>query len=640
MKYTTLVAAALASTASAHSDPRDAHSGIPKMLGGRKFLAELRAKNALPAALMMEKREEKREPNVHVMRSVEDLEERQISTNGQCGPGLGHCPTGQCCSIEGWCGNGIDYCAAPDCQFLYGTGCDANTVPAGASTAGIARPQLGSIPYGGAGIYDCIVPGDIAFTFDDGPYNYTSDLLDKLAVYNASATFMITGNNLGKGPIDTTPQWSNVIKRMIASGHQIASHTWSHQNLTSLDPTYFNQQIIYNEMAFNNILGYFPTYMRPPYSECNATCGALLGKLGYHVTYFDLDTEGYLNDDPTLIQNSKNIWDAAINPSNPATDNFLEIEHDIHYQTVYNLTDYILASMYKHGYKSVTVGQCLGDPAANWYRSGNPNAPVPQSVSTDGTCSASITCYGSTFGNCCSSAGWCGSTSAYCGTGCQPASGNCTSTSTTSVKSTTSTKATTSSTKVTTTSSTVKTSSSTIKTTSNTSKTTSSKTSSTSTASQAISTDGTCGTTITCIGSTFGNCCSQYGYCGSTSGYCGTGCNPVGGTCGSGSSSSSSKKTSTSSSKIASSSTSTKATTSSTKATTTSTKATTTSTKTSASPTSTKKVSTDGTCAGTEGFTCQGSTYGNCCSQYSWCGSTSAYCLTSNGCQSGFGTCT
>jgi peptidoglycan/xylan/chitin deacetylase (PgdA/CDA1 family) len=43
-------------------------------------------------------------------------------------------------------------------------------------------------------------------------------------------------------------------QRMIAEGHQIASHSWSHQNLTSLDPTYFNRQVIYNEMAFNNIL--------------------------------------------------------------------------------------------------------------------------------------------------------------------------------------------------------------------------------------------------------------------------------------------------------------------------------------------------------------------------------------------------
>jgi peptidoglycan/xylan/chitin deacetylase (PgdA/CDA1 family) len=70
--------------------------------------------------------------------------------------------------------------------------CDGNQVPAGNSTASIARPLLGSIPYGGAGIYDCINVGEVAFTFDDGPYNYTSDLLDKLLVYNAKATFMIS----------------------------------------------------------------------------------------------------------------------------------------------------------------------------------------------------------------------------------------------------------------------------------------------------------------------------------------------------------------------------------------------------------------------------------------------------------------
>jgi peptidoglycan/xylan/chitin deacetylase (PgdA/CDA1 family) len=33
---------------------------------------------------------------------------------------------------------------------------------------------------------------DIALTFDDGPYLYTSDLLDKLKAYNAKATFFIS----------------------------------------------------------------------------------------------------------------------------------------------------------------------------------------------------------------------------------------------------------------------------------------------------------------------------------------------------------------------------------------------------------------------------------------------------------------
>lgn len=56
--------------------------------------------------------------------------------------------------------------------------------------------------------------------------------------------------------------------------------------------------------------------------------------------------------------------------SSPETDSFLHIEHDIHYETVYNLTDYILSSLFAHGYKSVTVGECLGDPKENWYRTG------------------------------------------------------------------------------------------------------------------------------------------------------------------------------------------------------------------------------------------------------------------------------
>ncbi|KAF6822476.1 agglutinin Isolectin 1 [Colletotrichum plurivorum] len=50
-----------------------------------------------------------------------------------------------------------------------------------------------------------------------------------------------------------------------------------------------------------------------------------------------------------------------------------------------------------------------------------------------------------------------------------------------------------------------------------------------------------------------------------------------------------------------------------------------------------KTVSTDGSCAGTKGFTCQGSSYGNCCSQWGFCGSSTAHCAS--GCQASFGTC-
>jgi hypothetical protein len=236
-------------------------------------------------------------------------------------------------------------------------------------------------------------------------------------------------------------------------GHQIASHTWSHQNASQLTNDQFTDQMVWNEIALNSILGFFPTYMRPPYSICEKNCQTILSTLGYHVTYFNLDPAGYLNDGAQQIQTSKDIWDDAMDDSNPATDSYLQIEHDIHYQIVYNLTDYILTSLFSNGYQAVTVGECLGDPVENWYRAGPSGGPVvtPSSTvrtsstastptrttisvapthtggSTDGTCGNGVTCAGTRFGKCCSVFGYCGVGDDFClpEKGCQAAWGSC-----------------------------------------------------------------------------------------------------------------------------------------------------------------------------------------------------------------------
>lgn len=157
---------------------------------------------------------------------------------------------------------------------------------------------------------------------------------------------------------------------MYAEGHQIASHTWSHADLSNITSAQRKNEMYKLEMAVRNIVGVIPTYMRPPYSSCSTAsgCDTDLADLGYHVTYFDLDTSDYLNDSPTLIQNSKDKFDAAVNPSNPANDEFLVISHDIHNQTSNVLVEYMLKGLTAKGYKPVTVGTCLGDAKENWYR--------------------------------------------------------------------------------------------------------------------------------------------------------------------------------------------------------------------------------------------------------------------------------
>lgn len=168
---------------------------------------------------------------------------------------------------------------------------------------------------------------------------------------------------------------SQISRRMYSEGHQIASHTWSHQDLCNITSAERKNEMYKNEMALNNILGVFPTYMRPPYSSCTAECGCAsdMADLGYHIIYFDVDTQDYLHDDPTEIQTSKDIFTTAMATGNSTawgSNDFLVIGHDIHNQTANNLTEFMLQNLLAGGYRPVTVGECLGDDKANWYRTG------------------------------------------------------------------------------------------------------------------------------------------------------------------------------------------------------------------------------------------------------------------------------
>ncbi|EGR44869.1 uncharacterized protein TRIREDRAFT_69490, partial [Trichoderma reesei QM6a] len=359
---------------------------------------------------------------------------------GRCGATFGtKCWSDECCSAEGWCGSGFLYCSAPACQYEYGPACDANARPDGEDTEEWPRPQFGEVPYGKA-IYHCKVPGTVALTFDDGPWEYTEELLNLLDVsdHGVKATFFVTGRNLGKGAInDETKDWPRLIRRMKDEGHQIASHTWSHQRLPTLTKARLRQQMIFNEIAIADIIGVFPTYMRPPYSASNEDVNEWLGELGYHVTYFDLDTEGYLHDDDEAIEESKEIVRTRFDNADPDTDSFLHIEHDTVAHTVSTLISYTISQLFDAGFTPVTVGECLGDPYEFWYRSQDAGflkraVEVGQDVTykptKDGRCGPAFgdaSCMNQKYENCCSRAGWCGSTDAHCLDGCQDKFGRC-----------------------------------------------------------------------------------------------------------------------------------------------------------------------------------------------------------------------
>lgn len=137
------------------------------------------------------------------------------------------------------------------------------------------------------------------------------------------------------------------------------------------------------EDSLNNILGFHPTYMRPPYFGANDGTLQVLGELGYHVLNADIDTFDWQHQSPSEIGQSVQIFKDGLNAGGS-----LVLAHDVHQYTVEDLVPAMINEIRAKGLTgmflffcskklnilttlpliAVTVGQCLGDPSDNWYR--------------------------------------------------------------------------------------------------------------------------------------------------------------------------------------------------------------------------------------------------------------------------------
>ena len=105
----------------------------------------------------------------------------------------------------------------------------------------------------------------VALTFDDGPWDDTNELLDVLRDNGAKATFFTVGNRISGDGVDT-------VKREVAEGHQVATHTWDHAagdgqsvNLSYMSAGQQREEITKGFQAIEDATGQKPSFvMRAP----------------------------------------------------------------------------------------------------------------------------------------------------------------------------------------------------------------------------------------------------------------------------------------------------------------------------------------------------------------------------------------
>lgn len=114
----------------------------------------------------------------------------------------------------------------------------------------------------------------VALTFDDGPHEkYTGEILDILQQNNVKATFFVVGKNAKRYP--------NIIKKIYMSGHVIANHTYSHNDLTMLSDDEIETEITMASRVVYKIIDEYPMLFRPPYGACSTKTAKVVCGLGF-----------------------------------------------------------------------------------------------------------------------------------------------------------------------------------------------------------------------------------------------------------------------------------------------------------------------------------------------------------------------
>ncbi len=193
---------------------------------------------------------------------------------------------------------------------------------------------------------DCKKTKCIALTFDDGPGPHTAKLLKKLKKAQAPATFFVIGKKIDDYP--------DVVRSMAKQGHEVASHTWSHQDMRRMNPKKLNKELTATSKAIKELTGQAPKLVRPPFGSINTEVQNVLKSRGESAVLWNIDPVDWQH------KNSKRTVNAA---TTTATSGSIILLHDVQPSTV-EAVPQIVKELRKQGYTLVTVSELLGDVKA------------------------------------------------------------------------------------------------------------------------------------------------------------------------------------------------------------------------------------------------------------------------------------
>lgn len=191
----------------------------------------------------------------------------------------------------------------------------------------------------------------VALTFDHSWGNkFTPSILETLKKNDIKVTFFIMGPWALKYP--------DVVKQMVADGHEIGSHGHRHQNYGEKTRDWIKNDLM---TAHNEIKeasgGVEPSLVRPPNGSYSKEALQIIDELGYNTIIWNIDSLDWKNPPPAAMVERvmKRLKPGGI---------ILMHASDTPQHTAEVLPE-LLAKIKAEGYTIVTVGQLLSNYAEN-----------------------------------------------------------------------------------------------------------------------------------------------------------------------------------------------------------------------------------------------------------------------------------
>ena len=182
----------------------------------------------------------------------------------------------------------------------------------------------------------------VALTFDDGPTPGVTDLiLDELKRRKLHATFFMIGERIAAAP--------DLARRVLAEGHEIGNHTFTHPKLTTLSDAQVDAEIQKTQDIMGEVMNHRAAWFRPPFGEFRRNQAGIPGMKDLGIVLWSVDPADWSQPGEAKIA------ETILGETKPGS---IIICHDTHRQTA-DAMGPILDGLLERGFAFAKLSELL-----------------------------------------------------------------------------------------------------------------------------------------------------------------------------------------------------------------------------------------------------------------------------------------